>query len=96
MEDANPACRPFVLWFDTLPNGSTAKVYVYPRQDKPAAILHRNDCVHSVYEFDTREEAIERGWELHQQLLDEAVDQLSDESSALGRPGRIRAFFEKL
>ena len=86
MEDCSPETRPYVLWFDTLPDGSTATVYVYPRQDKPAAILHRNDRVHSVYECNTREEAIAQGWELHEQLLDEAIDQLSDESSALGRP----------
>ena len=78
MEDANPACRPFVLWFDTLPDGSTAKVYVYPRQDKPAAILHRNDRVHSVYEFDTSEQAIEKGWALHRRLVDGRLDQLTD------------------
>ena len=78
MEDANPQHRPYVLWFDTLPNGSSAKVYVYPRQDTPAAILHRNDRVHSVYEFDTREEAIAKGWDLHQQVLDGTLDQLGD------------------
>ena len=34
MEDANPQHRPYVLWFDTLPDGSTAKVYVYPRLER--------------------------------------------------------------
>ena len=77
MEDLSPETRPYVLWFDTLPDGSTAKVVVYPRPNKPAAILHRNGRVHSVYECNTREEAIESGWVLHQQLLDEAVDRVS-------------------
>ena len=78
MEDANPQHRPYVLWFDTLPNGSTAKVYVYPRQDKPATILHRNDRVHSAYQFETNEKAIEKGWALHRQLVDGRLDQFTD------------------
>ena len=80
-QDASPEHRPYVLWFDTLPDGSTAKVYVYPRLDKPTAILHRNDRVHSVYEFDefdTNEKAIEKDWALHQQVLDGTLDQLGD------------------
>ncbi len=41
-------------------------------------ILHRNDRVHSVYEFDTNEKAIEKGWELRQQLVDGKLDQLGN------------------
>ena len=59
MEDANPQHRPYVSWFDTLPDGQTATVYIWPRKDQPGAILHRNDRVHSVYEFETPEEATE-------------------------------------
>ena len=67
-----------MLWFDTLPDGSTAKVYVYPRLDKPSAILHRNDRVHSAYQFETSEKAIEKGWALRQQLVDGTLDRLGD------------------
>ena len=73
MKDANPQHRPYVLWKDTLPDGQTAKVYIWPRKPNAGAILHLNDSLHSAYEFDTSEKAIEKGWELHQQLLDEAT-----------------------
>ena len=75
MEDANPQHRPYVLWFDTLPNGDTARVFIWPRKDQAGAILHLNDTVHSAYQFDTNEQAIEKGWELRQQVLDGTLGQ---------------------
>ena len=75
-EDSSPAPCPYVLWFDTLPNGSTATVYIYPRPDKACVILHRNDRVHSAYTFPTCETAIRWGWTLHQLVLDRTVDRL--------------------
>ena len=62
MEDLSPTTRPFVLWFDTLPNGGTAKVVIYPRPYNPATILHRNNEVHAAYTFPTCETAIQWGW----------------------------------
>ena len=65
-----------MLWKETLPNGSTATVYICPHPDKACAILHRNDRVHSAYTFPTCETAVRWGWVLHQLVVDRAMDQV--------------------
>ena len=75
MEDCNPQHRPYVLWFDTLPDGQTAKVYIWPRKGQPGAILHLNERLHRIYPFETNEQAIAKAWALHEQLVDEAIGQ---------------------
>ncbi len=77
--DCGPESRPYVLWFDTLPNGSTATVYICPHPDKPCAILHRNDQEHSAYTFPTCETAIRWGWTLHELVLDRTVEPLDSD-----------------
>ncbi len=78
MDNISPATLPYVLWFDTLPHGGTAKVYIYSRPDKACTILHRNDQIHSAYTFPTPETAIRWGWALHQLVLDRTIDRLAD------------------
>ena len=35
--------------------------------------MHLNDTVHGAYQFDTSEQVIEKGWELHEQVLDGTI-----------------------
>ena len=78
MEDANPQHRPYILRKDTLPNGHSAKLLIWPQKYVAHAVLRVDDQFQSVYEFATHEEAIQKGWALHQQILDETLDQLGD------------------
>ena len=41
-EDCSPEHRPYVLWFETLPSGDTAKVFTWPRKHDAAVALHWN------------------------------------------------------
>jgi hypothetical protein len=43
--DASPASRPYVLWFETLPSGDTAKVYLCPHPTRCDVVAHWNGKV---------------------------------------------------
>ena len=48
-EDCSPETRPYVLWFETLPSGDTAKVFVWPRQYDAAVALHWNGQINPAF-----------------------------------------------
>ena len=62
MVDANPASRPYVLWFKTLPSGDEAKLFIYPQQHDANVVLHWNGTFHSMQTLATRDLAEQRGW----------------------------------
>ena len=74
--DCDPEHRPYVLWKETLPNGDTATLLIWPQKYQAFAILRVDEQFHSAHQFATHEQAIQKGWALHQQVLDEAIDQL--------------------
>ena len=65
-------------WKETLANGDTATLLIWPQQYQAFAILRVDEQFHSAYEFDASEQAIEKGWDLHQPVLDGKLDQLTD------------------
>ena len=73
--DCSPEHRPYVLWFETLPSGDTAKVFIWPRKHDAAVALHWNGQINRADQCRTKEQAEQRGWELHRQVL---AGQLSD------------------
>ena len=62
--------RPHTLWFETLPDGDTARVYLSPHEDGVSVIGHVNgelcryECCASLAE------ARLRGWEWWEELFD--------------------------
>ena len=40
--DASPPSRPYVLWFETLPSGDTAKVFLCPHPTRCDVVAHWN------------------------------------------------------
>ena len=60
-QDANPEHRPDVLWKDTLPNGHSAKLLVWPQKGRAFAVLRVNDEFHSAYQLAKHEQAIQEG-----------------------------------
>ena len=69
-DDYDPArYRPCVLWFDTLPSGDTAKVYICPQGNKAHAVLHWNGQFSNVKTCASIEEAERKGWECLATLL---------------------------
>ena len=77
-QDANPEHRPYVLWKDALSNGHSATLLIWPRKDRAFAVLRLDDQFHSSYQFATHEQAIQKGWAIHQQVLAGKLDQLGD------------------
>ncbi len=69
MVDANPASRPYVLWFKTLPSGDEAKLFIYPQQHDANVVLHWNGTFHSMQTLATRDLAEQRGWALHGEFV---------------------------
>ncbi len=64
----DPEFRPYVLWTDTLPNGESAKVLIWPQKHQASAILHINEQMHSAYICASRELAVQKGRELRKQV----------------------------
>ena len=61
--------RPYILWFDTLPSGDTAQVYIYPCRNYVQAVLHWNRQFCGVTTCASIEEAERKGWEYLAALL---------------------------
>ena len=61
--------RPYILWFDTLPCGDTAQVYIYPHGNKVYAVLHWDGQFCDVKNCASIEEAERKGWEVQAALL---------------------------
>ncbi len=61
--------RPYVLWFETLPSGDEAKLFIYPQQYQANVVLHWNGTFHSVQTLASRDLAEQRGWEMHHELF---------------------------
>ena len=68
-EDSNPEHRPYVLWFETLRSGDTAKVFIWPRKYDAAVVLHWNGQYRHSDQCQTKDEAEQRGWEPHRDVL---------------------------
>ena len=70
VDDYDPAkYRPYVLWFDTLRSGDTAKVYICPHGNDVYAVLHWNGQFRNVTTRASIEEAERKGWECLAALL---------------------------
>ena len=70
VDDYDPArYRPYVLWFDTLPSGDTAQVYICPHGTDAYAVLHWNGQFSNVKTCASIEEAERKGWECLAALL---------------------------
>ena len=66
--------RPYVLWFETLPNGETFTVLIWPRVGAAELALQRNGRLERGEHCDTVDLAEQRGWTMHEQLLSRAVE----------------------
>ncbi len=60
--DANPAFRPYVLWFETLPSGDTAKVYLCPHPTRCDVVAHWNGKMKQAETCATVAEAERLAW----------------------------------
>ena len=60
--DANPASRPYVLWFETLPSGDTAKVFLCPHPTRCDAVAHWNGQAERAVTCATVAEAERLAW----------------------------------
>ena len=61
--DADPAYRPFVLWFETLRSGATAQVYLRPHPDSCDLVAHWNGQVRRIETCADLAEAERLAWE---------------------------------
>jgi hypothetical protein len=69
MQDTNPPDRPYTLWEETLRNGVTARLIIYPSETDVLLVLFKNRLFHSYYKRSSREEAERRAWDLREELL---------------------------
>jgi hypothetical protein len=67
--DADTLYRSFTLWFQTLPNGDTAQVYLWPHPNDVDVISHWNGQMCRTETCADLEEAQRRGWEWHKALV---------------------------
>ena len=61
--------RPYVLWFETLSNGETLTVVIWPRAGRAELAVQRNHQLERGEHCDTVDLAERRGWELHRSVL---------------------------
>ena len=61
--NADPEYRPYTLWFETLPSGDTAQVYLSPHPDSVDVISHWNGQVFRCEACTSLVEAERLAWE---------------------------------
>lgn len=60
--------RPYVLWFETLPSGDTAQVYLWPHPNSCGVIAHWNGQVRREETHASLAGAARRGWEWRERV----------------------------